>query len=93
MENWGLDQQIVDGVKYQHTLDEAPDPRLISVGHLSEYICSLKKLRIAGQCDEFVLEKSVWDHLGLDKTALMEALSEVNDEIDNARRLLEVAGS
>ena len=42
---------------------------MASISHLAEYICSLKKLRIAGQCDEFTLDKQVWDHLGLDKTA------------------------
>ena len=50
-----------------------------------EYLCGLKKIRFAGQCQEPQIEAEVWGHLGIDKTALVEVLSVINDEVDNAK--------
>jgi hypothetical protein len=59
----------------------------------SEYLCGLKKIRIAGQCDEPKLDNDVWHHLGFSRTDLVDALTVVNDEVDAARKLLELAAS
>lgn len=90
---WELDREIRDAIAYQLDLDAAPDQVLVSIGMFAEYLCGLKKIRCAGQCEEPQLNPMVWTHLGFDKTALVEALSVVNDEVDNARRLLDLAYS
>jgi len=90
-ERWELDSEIRDAIRYQFSLEEASDRKLVAIGMFAEYLCGLKKIRCAGQCDEPKLDPLVWHHLGFDKTALVEALSVVNDEVDNARRLLEIA--
>jgi HD-like signal output (HDOD) protein len=89
-EHWGLDDAITDAIRHQDDLDQAKEPKVVAIFQFAEYLCALKKIRVAGQCDEPKLEPEVWSHLGFDKTALVEALSVVNDEVDNARRLLEL---
>ena len=89
-EHWGLDEAIIDAIRHQDDLDQAKEPKVVAIFQFAEYLCALKKIRVAGQCDEPKLEPEVWSHLGFDKTALVEALSVVNDEVDNARRLLEI---
>lgn len=89
-EHWGLDESIIDAIRHQDDLDQAKEPKVVAIFQFAEYLCALKKIRVAGQCDEPKLEPEVWSHLGFDKTALVEALSVVNDEVDNARRLLEI---
>ena len=63
----------------------------IAICQFSEYLCGLKKLRVSGECDEPSLDPEVWKHLGLDKNALVELLTRVNDEVDNARQLMALA--
>jgi hypothetical protein len=41
--------------------------------------------------DEPQLDPAVWTHLGMDKTALVEVLAVINDEVENARQLLSIA--
>lgn len=90
-ERWELEESIVDTVRHQFDLESCGDRRLVAICMFSEYLCALKKIRVAGQCEEPAIDNMVWHHLGFDKTALVDALSTVNDEVDNARRLLEVA--
>ena len=90
-ERWGLDDSMTDTIRYQDDLEECQDPKMVSICLFSEYLCALKKIRVAGQCDEPKLSPQVWQHLGFDKTALLQAMSVVNDEVDNARRLLDLA--
>lgn len=87
---WELDDEIVDAVEHQARIDLATDKRLVAVSMFGEYLCALKKIRFAGQCDEAALDSAVWTHLGVDKTALVEVLSVINDEVDNARTLLQM---
>jgi HD-like signal output (HDOD) protein len=89
--HWDLGDEIADAVEHQFAIDEAANARLVAISSLGEYLCALKKIRLAGQCDEAQLDPVVWQHLGLTKTDLVDALSLVNDEVDNARRLIELA--
>jgi HD-like signal output (HDOD) protein len=91
MERWELDPLIVDTVRNQWDLTAPKDPRLVAMCMLSEYLCGLKKIRTSGMCDEPTLDASVWHHLNMDKTALVEVLSVINDEVENARQLLLIA--
>ncbi len=91
-ERWELDTQLTTVVKSQHKLVGTAEPKLVSMCMLSEYLCGLKKIRTSGSCDEPVLDAGVWPHLGLDKTALVDVLSVINDEVENARQLLAIAG-
>jgi HD-like signal output (HDOD) protein len=88
---WQLEDAIVDAVQQQNDLATAQEPRLVAVLQFAEYLCGLKKIRFAGQCEEPILDQAVWQHLGVDKTALVEVLSVINDEVDNARTLLQLA--
>jgi HD-like signal output (HDOD) protein len=92
MERWELDKVLVATVREQCLLSATTkEPKLVSMCMLSEYLCALKKIRTSGQCDEPQLDPAVWTHLGMDKTALVEVLSVINDEVENARQLLSIA--
>jgi len=92
-ERWALDDAITDTVRNQFELASAGDRRLVSICMFSEYMCALKKIRVAGQCDQPEIDPDVWLHLGFDKKSLVDALSVVADEVDNARQLLDIAYS
>jgi HD-like signal output (HDOD) protein len=91
-ERWELDKQLVSVIRQQHGLVDVEYPKIVSMCMLSEYLCGLKKIRTSGSCNEPVLDPGVWQHLGLDKTALVDVLSIINDEVENARQLLAIAG-
>jgi HD-like signal output (HDOD) protein len=92
MERWELDKVLVATVREQCLLSPTTkEPKLVSMCMLSEYLCALKKIRTSGQCDEPQLDPAVWIHLGMDKTALVEVLAVINDEVENARQLLSIA--
>lgn len=95
MQSWNLDIDLVQTVRYQYDLDGAEGKsfaRMVAMCQFGEYLCGLKKIRVSGQCDEPALDPRVWGLLGLDKTALVEVLTVVNDEVDNARQFLLLAG-
>lgn len=91
MERWELDKTLVTTIRDQNNLAATKEPKLVSMCMLSEYLCGLKKIRTSGQCDEPQLDAGVWPHLGMDKTALVEVLSVINDEVENARQLLAIS--
>lgn len=88
---WELDPQLSTVIKEQNKLAEATEPKLVSMCLLAEYLCGLKKIRTSGSCDEPVLDAGIWKHLGLDKNSLVDVLSVINDEVENARQLLALA--
>lgn len=95
MQSWNLDVDLVQTVRWQYDLDGAEGKsfaRMVAMCQFGEYLCGLKKIRVSGQCDEPQLDPRVWTLLGLDKTALVEVLTVVNDEVDNARQFLLLAG-
>ncbi len=75
----------------QNNLEQAVDPRPVAMCQFSEYLCDLKNIRVSGNCAPPVLDQSVWRHLGMNKSSLVEIMSMINDEVDNARNLLQVA--
>jgi HD-like signal output (HDOD) protein len=88
---WELEAAIADTIKNQYDLAKGRQPGPVAMCLFSEYLCGLKKLRVSGECDEPSLDPEVWKHLGLDKNALVELLTGVNDEVDNARQLMALA--
>lgn len=95
MQTWNLDVDLVQAVRWQYDLAGAegkPYAKLVAMCQFAEYLCALKKIRVSGNCDEAQLDPQVWNQLGLDKTALVEVLTVVNDEVDNARQFLLLAG-
>jgi HD-like signal output (HDOD) protein len=95
MQTWNLDVDLIQAVRWQYDLagvDGKPQSKLVAMCQFSEYLCALKKIRVSGNCDEAQLDPQVWNQLGLDKTALVEVLTVVNDEVDNARQFLLLAG-
>lgn len=89
-EQWELPEALADSIRNQRDLSKAADPKMVSVMMFGEYLCGLKKIRFAGQCEEPEIEAAVWSHLGIDKTSLVEVLSVINDEVDNAKTLLQM---
>jgi HD-like signal output (HDOD) protein len=93
-ERWQMEPAIIETVRTQYDLALAKDPqggKMIAMCLFAEYLCALKKIRVSGSCDEPQLDPVVWGHLGLDKTSLVEVLTVINDEVDNARQLLQLA--
>ena len=91
-EHWGLESDVVDAIRNQYATDHKGDNPLIDIAQFSEYLCGLKKIRISGDCNEPGIDPSVWEHLGISKTDLVDILAVVNDEVDRARELLAMAG-
>ena len=91
LERWNLGAELTDTVRWQGDLEKVANKRLGSICQFADYTCALKKVRVSGDCDEATLDPAVWTHLGLDKTALMKVLTVINDEVDNARTLLQLA--
>jgi HD-like signal output (HDOD) protein len=94
--HWGLEPAIVEVIRLQHDLAAAgahsPEVgKIVAMCQFGRYLCALKKIRISGDCDEPQLDPVVWSHLGLDKTALVEVLTVINDEVDRARQLMQLA--
>lgn len=89
-EKWELPDSLVDAIRCQNDLAQAEEKGLTSVLLFGEYLCGLKKIRFPGQCGEPKIDQAVWGHLGIDKTALVEVLSVINDEVDNAKTLLQM---
>jgi HD-like signal output (HDOD) protein len=90
--SWDLEARLVDAIRFQSDLAGAPEPKPVAICQLSDYLCALKKIRTSGSCDEAALDPGIWPHLTLDKTALVEIMSVLNDEVENARQLLRLAG-
>ncbi|MFW5829037.1 MAG: HDOD domain-containing protein [Planctomycetota bacterium] len=88
---WGLEEEVIQTVDHQFDVAAAPHQRLVAIAQFSEYLCSLKRIRIAGDCGEPQLDQEVWKHLGLDKTDLVGVLAVINDEVDRAKELLALA--
>ena len=91
--HWGMEDAIVDAIQHQDSLVHTKHPRLVAVTQFSEYLCATRGLRLPGQCEEPVLDDAVWTHLGLERTALVDALAVVDKEVQAAKELLEVAYS
>ena len=87
---WEMEPAIIEAIKNQYQVSESHTGP-VAICLFAEYLCGLKKLRVSGECDDPHLDPSVWQHLGLDKTALVELLTRVNDEVDNARQLMALA--
>jgi HD-like signal output (HDOD) protein len=95
MQTWNLDVDLIQTVRSQYDLaaiEGKPQAKMVAMCQFAEYLCALKKIRVSGNCDEPQLDPQVWTQLGLDKTALVEVLTVVNDEVDNARQFLLLAG-
>lgn len=92
-ERWELESTIVETIRWQYDIGKGVQMPLVAMCLFSEYLCGLKKIRVSGNCDEPSLDPGVWQHLGLDKNALVELLTRVNDEVDNARQLMSIASS
>ncbi|MCX8039632.1 MAG: HDOD domain-containing protein [Planctomycetota bacterium] len=94
MQAWNLDVDLVVAVRWQYALDAVegkPQARLVALAQFAEYLCGLKKIRVSGDCHDPVLDQRVWGLLGLDRNALVEVLTVINDEVDNARQFLALA--
>ena len=89
---WQLEAKLVEAIRHQHHLAQTSEPKLVAICQLAEYLCGLKQIRTSGSCDEPHLDPAVWTHLGLDQSALLEFLAVINDEAENARQVLPLAG-
>jgi HD-like signal output (HDOD) protein len=92
IKRWDLEARMVDVIQHQYNLAKAQEPKLVAMCQLAEYLCALKKIRTSGSCEEPTLDSSIWVHLTLDKTALVDVLTVINDEVENARQLMMIAG-
>ena len=85
---WELEPALVCAVRDQHRLHEAEFPIPIALGRFCEHLLALKHLRAPGDHHIPQLDPGVWVPLGLDRTALVELVSAVNDEVEKAKQLL-----
>ncbi len=91
-EHWGLEDDIVSAIKNQYDVTQADDNHYIAIAQFSEYLCGLKKIRMSGDCNEPGVDPIIWEYLGIGKKDLVEILAVVNDEVDRAKELLNMAG-
>jgi HD-like signal output (HDOD) protein len=85
---WELEPALILAVRDQHRLAEAEHPVPVAVGRFADHLLALKGLRAPGDHQIPQLDPGVWGPLGLDKTALVELVSAVNDEVEKAKLLL-----
>jgi HD-like signal output (HDOD) protein len=90
-QNWEMEPKLIETVKSQYDLEKTSEPRLVAMCQFAEYLCALKNLRVSGNCDEPKLEMQIWHHLGLDKNSLVDLVSAINDEVENARQIMAMA--
>lgn len=90
-QHWELEPMVVETLRWQYDIKKGVQMPLVAMCLFSEYLCALKKIRVSGNCDDAALDPVVWQHLGLDKNSLVELLTRVNDEVDNARQLMSLA--
>ena len=91
LEQWNMEQQVCDAIRFQNDLPLAPDSQLVSVGQFSDYLCMIKRIRLPGDHGERTLDNNVWRYLGLNRDSLADALERLNDEVTQAKQLLTVA--
>jgi HD-like signal output (HDOD) protein len=89
-ERWQLDPSIIDTIRCQYDLELTKNRPLVSLVQFSEYLCALKNIRVSGNYDQSSLDPSIWKHLGFDKESLIDVLSMINIESENARILLQL---
>lgn len=89
--HWRLEEQLVDVVEHQYRLEQAAEKKLVATLAFTEHLLMLKRIRLVGDHGQEKIAPEVWQLLGLDKQALVEALSTVNDEVDRARQVLAAA--
>jgi len=85
---WELEPLLARCLSDRYDLETTSDPGPIALGLFCDHLCALKALRAPGDFDESTLDPEVWRHLGIDKTALVELVSSVNDEVEAAKALL-----
>ena len=85
---WELEPALVCAVRDQNRLHEAEFPIPIALGRFCDHLLALKNLRAPGDHHIPQLDPAVWVPLGLDRTALVELVSAVNDEVERAKQLL-----
>jgi HD-like signal output (HDOD) protein len=89
---WGLDPVLIDTIRFQRNLANSSHPELVAMCMLADHLCSLRKIIVPGNFGALTLDPKVWAHLNLDKTALIQIIASMENEIDVARRLLQIAG-
>lgn len=85
---WELEPLLSRIVADRYNLDGAQDPGPVALGQFCDHLCALKAMRAPGDFHESTIDPTVWRHLGIDKTALVELVSVVNDEVEAAKALL-----
>jgi HD-like signal output (HDOD) protein len=90
--HWELEPGLIQAIRFQHDLVHSPQPKLTAMCMLAEHLCALRKLRVSGCYDEPQLDPAVWSHLGVDKAGLAHILTVMNQELEEAKQLLSVAG-
>jgi HD-like signal output (HDOD) protein len=87
-QHWELEPALVRAVRDQHRLPVTSDPAPVAILQFCTHLCRLKNLRVPGDCSPAQLDPTVWPHLNMDKTALVDLVSAVNDEVEKAKILL-----
>ena len=85
---WDLEPMLRQSVAEQYQLATAEYPGFVALGCFCQHLCHLKGLPAPGDFHQSELDADVWQHLGLDKTALVELVAKVNDEVEAAKQLL-----
>jgi HD-like signal output (HDOD) protein len=85
---WELEPLLQRTIAQRYDLAAAEDPGPVALGQFCEHLCALKGLRAPGDNNDSVLDPTVWTHLGIDKNALVDLVSSVNDEVESAKQLL-----
>jgi HD-like signal output (HDOD) protein len=89
-QHWELDTDLVNAIRYQNDLVRAGKPAMTAMAMLVENLCYLRKIRMSGCFDEPVLNPAVWQHLGLDKSALKTVIDAMTKDMESARELMTV---
>ncbi len=90
---WKLNPDLIACIEFHHRPREAPEELrdMVSLVHIADYICNLKKLGQSGNVRPPELVQETWDSLGLDVAMLDDIMAKVEEEVHKSEILLALA--
>lgn len=89
-EKWNLNPEIIAIIKYHHcpTSTDSEYKTLISLVHISDYICNYKGIGYSGNSVSPVYSSKVWKYLNLSISDIPKIVEEVENDSKNSEILL-----
>ena len=89
MENWGLSPAQVEGVRFKHTPDQAPQYGMeASILHLANLVSCSLNMGSVGDVSVPPLNSAAWDRINLAPTVMQTLVWEIEDQFEELLKTL-----